>query len=321
MNASMNASRLRQLTLDAVEHVPFYKEHWRANGVDLTRVYSAVHLGFLPVVRKADLAPLAQELRADEDTARRRRARFMHALRDVGYIPGEKVMLISDEPRPKMAAFLRWTHVDVKQGEQDIFDTYARVRPRVLYGPLSSLVLLARRQLATPDMSFRPKLVVSTGEQLTDEQRSLLQSAFAARVADFYSTHATGLIAYSKPDSRGYQLFPREFHFELLRTGTELERLVVTDLGGGALPLIRFDTEDLVRRDLTRAESPIMEICGREGDSLLAAAGDYLSPEEVELALDRGERAASAAAARTAARVKSSAWAVPPRWYEAALRP
>src|SRR5262245_58893258 len=65
MNASMNASRLRQLTLDAVEHVPFYKQHWRSNGVDLTRVYSAVHLGFLPVVRKADLAPHAEEMRSD----------------------------------------------------------------------------------------------------------------------------------------------------------------------------------------------------------------------------------------------------------------
>jgi phenylacetate-coenzyme A ligase PaaK-like adenylate-forming protein len=321
MNASMNASRLRQLTLDAVEHVPFYKQHWRSNGVDLTRVYTAVHLGFLPVVRKTDLAPHVDELRADEHSARRRRARFMHALRDVGYIPGEKLMLISDEPRPKMAAFLRWTHVDVSQGEQNIFDTYARVRPRVLHGPLSSLVLLARRMLATPDVKCRPKLVVSTGQQLTDEQRSLLESAFDARVADFYGTRELGLIAYSKPGSRGYQLFPREFHIELLRTGTALERLVVTDLGGGAIPLIRFDTEDLVRRDLTRSDSLIVEICGADGDSLAAAAGELLSPYEVELALDRGERAATAAAARTATSVKSSAWAVPPRWYEAALRP
>jgi phenylacetate-coenzyme A ligase PaaK-like adenylate-forming protein len=325
MNASMNASRLRQLTLDAVEHVPFYKQHWRSNGVDLTRVGSAVHLGFLPVVRKADLALHAQELRADEPSARRRRARFMHALRDVGYIPGEKVLLISDEPRPKMAAVLRWTHVDVSQGEQSIFDMYARVRPRVLYGPLSSLVLLARRMLATPDVKCRPKLVVSTGQQLTEQQRSLLESAFDARVADFYGTRELGLIAYSKPGSRDYQLFPREFHIELLRTGTALERLVVTDLGGGVMPLIRFDTEDLVRRDLTREGSPITQICGREGDSLQAAAGEYLSPHEVELALDRGERAASAAAARTQADAqsgaKTSSWAVPPRWYEAALRP
>jgi phenylacetate-coenzyme A ligase PaaK-like adenylate-forming protein len=317
MNASMNASRLRQLTLDAVERVSFYKQHWRSHGVDLTRVGSAVHLEFLPVVRKSDLAPLVDEICADEQSARRRRARFMHALRDVGYIPGEKLMLISNEPPPKMAAFLRWTHVDSNQGEQDIFDAYARVRPRVLYGPLTSLVLLARRMLATPDVKSRPKLVVSTGQQLTGEQRALLESAFNARVADFYSTRELGLIAYSRPGASGYQLFPREFHIELLRTGTALERLVLTDLGGGVVPLIRFDTEDLVRRDLTRSDLQIVEICGADSDSLAATAGEFLSPYEVELALDRGERAA----ARTAAGARSSAWPVPPRWYEAALRP
>src|SRR5262245_59471831 len=107
----MNAVRLRQLVLDAAEHVPFYRQHWRAAGVDLTRIGSAVHIEFLPVVRKTDLLACPPALRLDQrllDRAesmdhtgvRRRRWRFLNALRDVGYVPGEKLMLISDAPRP-----------------------------------------------------------------------------------------------------------------------------------------------------------------------------------------------------------------------------
>jgi phenylacetate-CoA ligase len=293
----MNAIRLRQLILEAAEHVPFYKRHWRAAGVDMTRIASAVHLEFLPVVRKADLQACPLELRVDQrclgmtiDHAalKRRRARFWNALRDVGYVPGEKVMLIGTPPFSFGAAFLRWTYADVNRGEAEVFATYARVRPTVLHGPLSSLVLLAKRMLATPEVTSRPKLVISTAGQLTDAQRTLLESAFNARVADFYATPELGLVAYSKPGISGYTVLTKEFHIETVRAGSSgLERLVVTDLGGGLTPLIRFDTGDLVRRDLARAGKPIVQVCGEEVEAPQVPAGSYVSPFARPVEVDR----------------------------------
>ena len=293
----MNAIRLRHLILDAAEHVPFYKRHWRAAGVDLTRIASAVHLEFLPVVRRADLLACPPELRVDQRSLgvpsdhaslKRRRSRFWNALRDVGYVPGEKLMLIAAPPFSVGAAFLRWTYADVNRGEAEVFATYARVRPTVLYGPLSSLVLLARRMLATPEVTSRPKLVISTAGQLTDAQRTLLETAFNARVADFYGTPELGLVAYSKPGLSGYHVLTKEFHIETIRAGsTGLERLVVTDLGGGFTPLIRFDTGDLVRRDLARAGKPIVQVCGEEVAAPQAPAGSYVSPYAQPVELDR----------------------------------
>jgi phenylacetate-CoA ligase len=305
----MNAIRLRQLILDAAEHVPFYRQHWRAAGVDLTRVGSAVHLEFLPVVRKADLAACAPELRVDQrllarptrieegdaskppfelpiDHAalRRRRWRFLSALRDVGYSPGEKVMLIGEPPFPTGAALLRWKYVDVREGEESLFATYARSRPHVLHGPLSALVLIARRLLATRDVKWRPKLVISTAEQLSDAQRAMLESAFGARVADFYGTPELGLIAYTKPGISGYQLATRDFHIETLREPAGVpERLVITDLDSGAMPLIRFDTGDRVLRDRSRAGTPIVQVAGREVPRL--PAGGYVHPCDEPLEL------------------------------------
>jgi len=340
----MNAIQLRQIILDAAEHVPFYRRHWKQAGVDLTRLSSAVHLEFLPVVRKADLLAcppeerldqrfLGQqmrgdstsgstgvpfEVRVDKRTLRRRRTRFLRALCDVGYVPGERLMLVTDPPFPAGAAFLRWTYADLRLGEEAVFSKFAKAKPNVLYGPLSSLVLLARRLLSTPSVKWRPRVVVSTAEQLTDAKRALLESAFSARVSDFYGMTELGLVAYSKPGLPGYQVLTNDFHVELLPATPgkrgDLERLVVTDLAAGAMPLIRFDTGDLVRRPVVPEQAPfgsgaipaprgmpfatatlarsleaapVIGIMGRQADCLKLADGVWLSPYEVTLALDR----------------------------------
>lgn len=306
----MNAIRLHRILLDAVEHVPFYRQHWRAAGVDLTRIASAVHLEFLPVVRKTDLLACPAELRIDQRflartlntscaqpgelpvdpvALRQRRKRFVRALRDVGYSPGERLMLITEPPFPAGAGLLRWTYVDSRAPETELFARFVRARPQVLYGPLSSLLRIARRMLTTPDVRFRPRLVISTAEQLTDAQRTLLESAFSARVADFYSIRELGLIAYTRPGRAAYEVQERDYHVEFLpvEAGSPFERLVVTDLNAGAVPLIRFDTGDLVRRDRERPGAPIVEIRGREAPALEPANGAWLSPEEVAVALER----------------------------------
>ena len=321
----MYAIQLRRLILETAEHVPFYRRHWADAGVDLTRVYSAVHLEFLPVVRREDLLACAAEdrvdrryigrdvrgasttasngqrfdLPVDRRTLRRRRSRFVHALREVGYLPGERVMIIAAPPFPTGAALMRWTYVDSRLDEEAMFAKYLKTRPHVLHGPLSSLVSIARRVLTTPDVTWQPKLVISTGEPLTDARRVFLESAFSAKVADFYSMAEFGLVGHSRPGFSGYTMLKDEFHFELLpaapgRRGG-LERLIITDLIGGPMPLIRFDTGDLVHREparegaLTSAldAAPILGISGRAADCPKPANGPRLSPQEEPITLDQ----------------------------------
>jgi phenylacetate-CoA ligase len=294
----MNAIQLRRMIMDAAEHVPFYRRHWKRAGVDLTRIYSSVPLEFLPVVTRADLLECPPEDRLDrryrgsalhaelssvasgdtfefpidKRTQSRRRARFWHALRDIGYVPGERIMLISDEELPTGAALLRRTRVDTTLDDEAVRETYSKVRPSVLCGPLSSLSRLATRLAASSDMAWRPRLLVSTAEHLTDARRALLESTFAAKVADFYSTPEQGLVAYSVPGYSGYRALNEEFVIESLHATAGKSgpgRLIVTDLVPGAMPLIRFDTGDFVTRDLsargtTFAPVPISAFSQRE---------------------------------------------------------
>ena len=294
----MNAIQLRRMIMEAAEHVPFYRRHWRQAGIDLTRVYSSVPLEFLPVVTRADLLDCPPEDRLDQRyrglalrsepsvttdgesfefpidkrTQSRRRARFWHALRDVGYAPGERLMLISDEPVSASASLMRWTRVETSLDDEAMLARYLKIRPRVLIGPLGSLSRLAARLAASSEVLWRPRLVVSTAEQLTDAKRALLESTFGAKVADFYSTPEQGLIAYSTPGMAGYRSLNDEFVVESVHGAPGKAgpgRLIVTDLVPGAMPLIRFDTGDLVTRDFsargtTFAPAPIASFSQRE---------------------------------------------------------
>ena len=276
----MSAIQLRRMIMEAAEHVPFYRRHWKQAGVDLTRIYSSVPLEFLPVVTRADLLNTPPEDRLDQRyrgvtfdkrTLQHQRSRFWRALRDVGYVPGERVMIISDEALQTGASLLRWTRIDTSLDDEAMLATYSKIRPSVLYGPLSLLSRLATRLAASSERPWQPRLVVSTGEQLTDAKRVLLESTFGARVADFYSTPEQGLVAYSRPGVPGYRSFDDEFVIESLHAipGKGAGRLIVTDLVPGAMPLIRFDTGDVVTRDFaargtTFAPAPIASFSQRE---------------------------------------------------------
>ncbi|MEJ1962451.1 MAG: hypothetical protein WDO56_13290 [Gammaproteobacteria bacterium] len=280
----MNALTLRRAILDAAEYVPFYRRHWKQAGVDLTRVYSATHLEFLPTVTRTDLLNCPPEDRLDRRyrghsllgeptfaasgeefeipldnrTQRRRRMRFWNALRDVGYLPGERLMLISEKPLAAGASLLRWTHAYTALTEEALFERYMRARPSVLCGPLSALTRIAAGIAECGETIGFPRLVVSTSEHLTDAKRALLESTCRANVADFYSTPELGVVAYSKPGVPGYRLLSDEFHIETLhsvgpRGGPE--RLLVTDLVSAAMPLIRFDTGDFALPDLARSRA------------------------------------------------------------------
>jgi phenylacetate-CoA ligase len=301
----MNAIQLRRMIMDAAEHVPFYRRHWKQAGVDLTRIYSSVPLEFLPVVTRADLLDCPPEDRidrrfggnsVDKRTLHRQRDRFWNALRDVGYVPGQRVMIISDDAlMPTGASLLRWTRVDPSLDDVAILETYSRVRPSVLYGPLGLLTRLATRLAASSEPAWQPRVVVSTGEQLTDAKRVLLESTFGTKVADFYSTPEQGLIAYSRPGVAGYRALTDEFVIESLHAtpGKGPGRLIVTDLVAGAMPLIRFDTGDLVMRDFaargtTFAPAPIASFSQREPVRLDRKARPAAVPEAAHPGLPEG---------------------------------
>lgn len=312
-------SALARVVAAAARHVPFYRRHW---GLTPAEDPDAVmrRFGDLPLLRKADLLAADPDelldrryagrrlgteptsgssgqvftMRIDAASHRARGLRFLTALLANGYFPGRRILVVSSQPtamiasRQRWASRLGWQYVDLDSPESEIAASFARTRPHVVYGPLSALLDLAAR-LPAAATRHRPRYVISTGEQLLPPQRRTLQDAFGPDVTDFYGMTELGLLAYRRAGSEAYRVARRDFLLEFLplaEGGDDLERLVVTDLRGSAQPLLRFDTGDLVRRDLARPERPITAFLGRRIDSLVLADGMRLSPYRLIVTLE-----------------------------------
>jgi phenylacetate-CoA ligase len=198
------------------------------------------------------------------------------------------MLVASRHATPLGARLLGWTYASLKQGEDALAAEYLRTRPAVLYGPLSSLLALADRLTSGHAGHHRPRLVVTTAEELTAAQRRTLDRAFGSRIADFYGMTELGLVAWRQGGEAPYRLPATNLLLEYLPCAADdaLERLVVTDLSGGAMPLVRYETGDLVRRDRSLPGAPIVRIAGREIDCLRLPGGRRVSPYRITTSLE-----------------------------------
>lgn len=310
----IHAKKLRKLLLETERHVPVYREWWRKAGCDIERLSSTGDFDLLPIVGKADFLETLTERRLDDRYDRKklltertsgstsepftmyfdrkawlkRRMRFIRALLDCGYRPGHSLMLISSRHFVSVMRLARWHYVGLDRGESELWTKYQQIRPAVLYGPLSSLLILAQKALDSGREFHRPRVVISTAEQLTNTSRTYLGQVFGADVADFYGSTELGLVAWRRPGCTHYVQKSEDLLFEFLpaENDTALERLVVTDLTSGPMPLVRFDTGDLVHRSQRQPNAPIEEFVGRKVDCLVMPDGTRISPYQVTTSLE-----------------------------------
>jgi phenylacetate-CoA ligase len=300
----------------AWQYVPLYRAHWGSLAAHLPQMRFPEQLAELPVIGKADLLahppsdliddryrgrPLSSEktsgssgqpfeVRKDRATVRRRSLRFLRALLKCGYRPGQRLLLISTRRTAGVKRVFRWSYVDLR--DEQLFAEYQKARPDVLYGPLSSLLEICSSARRASTALHTPSVVISTAEQLMPSQRRMLEQAFGAPVADFYGMTEVGLVAFRRPAANQYEWASEDVLPEFLPIGGEdgTERLILTDLTGGAMPLIRYDTGDLVRREQAQTGTPIFQFVGRKVDSLRLPSGNAVSPYRVTLRLEQIDR-------------------------------
>lgn len=310
--------RVQALVARAWRAVPAYRTLWREaglNGRDVD-IASLAHFRRLPVVTKADLRRFPADERCfggargvsrsrvehsggstgepfatplSRSTHLRRQWRFLRALTTCGYSPGQCLLLLNTRGSSSLFTRLSNVHnVDLTLGERELAEHCIRLRPRIVYGPLNTLKLLARGMTSATRANVLPTVVISTAEHMSHSDRCTLRRTFGTDPADFYGMSECGLLAWRPPGHGRYTLLDRAFFLEYLPDASEpaVERLILTDLTGGPMPLIRFDTGDLVLRDHQRPGSPVVAFSGREVDCLKLPDGLLLSPYRVTLALE-----------------------------------
>lgn len=305
---------LNRVLRHAHRHVPLYREAWSgiaAPEMQLPVVRQPEELRRFPVFSREDLAAAPLEQRCDARwPARlihlersggstgtplvvpvdvlslwRRQRRFLRGLRECGYRLGDRMMFLTTRatgPHPTVPGVFC---VDLRAPAATVVRLYHQVRPRVLYGPLNSLLMLVDALATTPGHR-RPEVVVSTAEAMSTGQRAELALAFGADPADFYGSSEAGLVAWRRPGQDTYRFPGRDFLIELLPTQAgALCRLVLTDLRtGGCSPLVRYDTGDVVETEA--AGGAVARVHGRLMDCLTRPDGVLVSPYRVTLVLE-----------------------------------
>jgi len=307
--------RLQRLLTDAGRHVPLYRRLWAESGIDVDELQVARDFPRLPWLDKAALRScrpedrihgkrrgihLAEELSSgssgeplavfkDRAAQLRRRWAFLRALLACGYRPGQRCLLLTSRRSAKWPTVARWSYASIGEDTAALASRLDALQPDVLYGPLSTLELLAAQRTQRTPRPAGPRLVISTAEQLTRQRRATLERGFGAPVADFYGLSELGLVAYRTPGNPRFTPARSSLILEFFHIAGEpsVERLVVTDLAERTSPWIRYDTGDLVRRDPQLAGRPIVELAGRSMDCIVLPDGGLVSPYRIDVLLEQ----------------------------------
>lgn len=165
---------------------------------------------------------------------------------------------------------------------------WQRVRPTLLFGHAHSLFLLAQYLKNLNINGLTPKGILSTSMMLIPAERQLIEEVFGVKVIDRYGCEEVGLIACECERHEGMHLNIEHLFIEFLREdGTpaangEPGRIVITDLLNLAMPLIRYQVEDVGvptdRRCSCGRGLPLMEgVAGRVADFLIRPDGSRVA--------------------------------------------
>jgi phenylacetate-CoA ligase len=199
----------------------------------------------------------------------KRNLRFLQALLDVGYRPGNRLMLVSSSST-KNRGNIGWHYQSIAQTPAALFEAFQHIKPQVLYGCVTPLRLLAEYAQKSGQALHRPKLVITTGELLHAGAKGRLSQAFAAPLADFYGSTEMGLVAWRRPDAGHYKIAERATLVELVPYSPDSgwHELVLTNLELRSMPMLRLQQGDLAEVEFIDGVPHIVGFQGREVDVL-----------------------------------------------------
>lgn len=139
--------------------------------------------------------------------------------------------------------------------------------------------------------------VISFAESLKDKERERMSKYFKTQVYVRYSNQENGILAQETiKEPNKLRLNWASYYFEVLEMDSDdhvkkgqLGRLVLTDLFNYAMPVIRYDTGDLVVYEESEGVFPyISSVFGRRMDTIFDTKGKIVSSHIFYMVLDYG---------------------------------
>ena len=134
---------------------------------------------------------------------------------------------------------------------REFYKNWKKIRPTLIFGHAHSIYLLATmlRELGIQDI--RPKGIISSSMMLVPHERIVIEDVFDVKVTDRYGCEELGLIGCECEQHKGMHLNIDHLYIEFLRDDGmpaapgEEGRIIITDLINHAMPLVRYQVEDV----------------------------------------------------------------------------
>lgn len=157
------------------------------------------------------------------------------------------------------------------------------MRPDFIMGYSRSLALLAKENAARADayQEVHIKAVIGTTETFSNStDAEIVEQVFGCPVGMEYGAAETGVMAYTHPADGRYRAFWDSYLLEAVPINDMDAKLLVTSLYPRAMPLIRYDIGDSVRKFESSGNSIVgfEEILGRDNDLIETQYGSFVHP-------------------------------------------
>ncbi len=165
---------------------------------------------------------------------------------------------------------------------------WQKVKPTLLYGHAHSLFLLAQYLRDIGSYEIKPKGILSTSMMLLTHERELIEKVFSCKVKDRYGCEEVSLIGCECEKHTGLHMNIEHLVIEFIKDdgkyafSGEPGRIIVTDLMNFAMPLVRYEVEDVGVPLDTKCSCgrglPLMgKVAGRVADFLVCKNGDKVA--------------------------------------------
>ena len=160
----------------------------------------------------------------------------------------------------------------------DYVNALVKYQPKYLIGYTNSIFELAREML-DENLKFPLKAIITNGEPVNSIQKNIIESVFHCPVIETYGQAELVSFANTFPNGKMY-LSPEmgniEFGQKQKIDGINFAKLISTGFLNKAMPLIRYDTNDLVQDTIKHINGYLPEIgkvLGRNDDVLTLSDG------------------------------------------------
>ena len=311
---------LRRIVRYAYDHVSFYHNRFREDGIKPNEIRTLADLNKLPILRRDEIRknlyrmiskeynvaklrmlrtsgstgkPLYFYISEKEDEYRK--AKHLRANISVGHRPRDKWVLITTPLHFGVATRLQRllgiyvpTPVSVFNDVATQISIIEELKPDILGGYSSSLLLLAKEVEKRGIETLKPKFIIGGAELVENSSRQFIEKVFGAPFYDQYACDEMERIAWQCKENTEYHMDADSIIVQFVDDEEEVSsgergEVVCTSLFNYAMPFIRYAVGDVgipSNEECTCGRTlPLMKVVeGRTDSFILFSDGRVLSP-------------------------------------------